>query len=351
MQTGISLQALAAKIEGNRALKHDVVLAAKDLRLTHSDDGVFSLTHEEAGTFPVLPLAHDQIGAKAAIPAKYYDRMMGSAPSLLVDNVNHWLGRDPDRRMLRTLGGDLRAFLSDRYQRIENEEIAQAVLPVLADFPSITIRSCEITDRRMHIVATLPTVQGEVKVGDIVEAGITIRNSEVGLGAFEVAPLAFRLVCSNGAKINEAAMRRAHVGRRIEAGEDLNVRYADDTVAADDRALLLKVRDTVRHALSTEVFARYIERMKGLTEGRVTGDPSKAVEVLAKKVGATDDERGGILRSLIEGGDLTAWGLLNAVTHQAHTAKGYDRSMEFVDAGGALLNLPKTEWRAILEAA
>lgn len=351
MQTGISLQALAAKIEGQKALKADYVTKASDLRMEVQDDGAVALTHKEVGSLPVLPLAHDQIGAKLGIPARYYDRMLASSPDLLADNVNHWLDNDGDRRMLRTMGGDLRAFLSDRYQRIENEEIATAALPALAEFPGIQVVSCEVTDRRMHIVATLPTVQGEVKLGDIVQAGIRISNSEVGLGACEVVPLCYRLVCLNGATINEARFRRAHVGRRVEEGEDMNVRYADDTRAADDKALLLKVRDTVRHALSEEVFTRYVNKMKGLTEAKLTGDLSKSVELLARKIGATEDERGGILRSLAEGGDLTAWGLLNAVTHQAHTAKSYDRSMDFVDAGGSLIDLPKSEWKTILEAA
>ena len=58
----------------------------------------------------------------------------------------------------------------------------------------------------------------------------------------------------------------------------------------------------------------------------------------------------GILRSLIEGGDLSAWGLLNAVTAQAHTAE-YDRAVEFEAAGGTLLTLAPTEWSRMLEAA
>jgi len=48
---------------------------------------------------------------------------------------------------------------------------------------------------------------------------------------------------------------------------------------------------------------------------------------------------------------LSAWGLLNSVTAQAHTATSYDRNIEIIEAGGAILDLPKTEWRTILEAA
>ena len=41
----------------------------------------------EGQAFPVLPLAHQQIGARLGIPSKYYDRMRVEAPALLADDV------------------------------------------------------------------------------------------------------------------------------------------------------------------------------------------------------------------------------------------------------------------------
>lgn len=351
MKTGLSLTELARKIEGNRALKNDLVAPTTAMRMRADSDGVQSLIVGDSGIFPILPTAHEQISGRLEIPRKYYDRMRGETPALLEANVNTWLRRSNERRMVRTLGGDVRAFLSDRYQRIENEEIAEVALPVLMDIPEVRIISAEVTDRRMYIAAVAPRIEGEVKVGDVVQAGVVISNSETGFGAVSVRPMIYRLVCLNGMTIPDAKFTARHVGRQISDSEDLNGIFADDTRRADDRAVLLKVRDVVRAAVDEAQFGRRLDQMAGLTEVRVSGDPAKVVEVLARKVGATEGERGGILRSLIEGGDLSAWGLLNAVTHQAHTATTYDRSMELVEAGGALLNLPKSEWREILAAA
>jgi hypothetical protein len=299
-------------------------------------------------SFPILPIAHDQIGARLNIPAKYYDRMQAEAPDLLATNVNAWFRKNPEKRMIRTLGGDARAFLSNRYNRIENEEIAEVVLPILADIPGVRILSSEITDRRMYIQALTPRTEGEVKKGDVVQAGVVISNSETGHGAVSISPLVYRLVCLNGMIANDGRLRANHVGGRIEETEAL---YQDDTRKADDRAILLKVRDHVRNAVDSVAFAARVEAMAGLVRQPIAGDPVAAVEVLAKKVGATDGERGGILRSLIEGGDLSAWGLLNAVTAQAHAAPDYDRSIDFERMGGALLELPRNEWTRVLEAA
>ena len=352
MKTGLSLTELAAKIEANRSLKRDYIADTRDMRMLVQDDGATALEFPDGAggaraTFPVLSTAHDQIGDRTGIPARYYDRMLAEDPELLATNVNAWFARKPARRMVRTLGGDARALLSDRYQRVDNEHIAEVALPVLAELPGVQFPSCEVTDRRLYIHFVVPTITGEVRKGDVVQAGGIISNSEVGHGSVSVAGLIWRLWCLNGAKTGEA-FRRNHVGRQVEDSEAL---WADDTRAADDRAVLLKVRDMVRAVVDETRFRATLAKMQGLVAPRITGSPERAVEVLAQKVGATEGERGSILRALIEGADLSAWGLVNAVTAQAHAAASYDRAVEFEAAGGALIDLPATEWREVLEAA
>lgn len=351
MLKGLSLQQLAAKIQANSELKRDYVVPTEHstMQVVNEERGKKSVVMElpDHGSFPLLPLAHDQIGARAGIPAKYYDRMLVEAPELLCNNVNAWHRINPAKRMIRTLGGDMRAFLSDRYNRIENEEIAKVAFPVLAELPGVQIVSSEVTDKRLYIHFVVPTIQGEVKVGDVVQAGGIISNSEVGAGAVSVSGLIWRLWCLNGAKTGDT-FRKNHVGRQIEDSETL---WADDTRQADDRAILLKVRDMVRAVVDETRFKVQLAKMQGLTEGKISGDPVRVVEVLSQRVGTSEAEQAGILRSLIEGNDLSAWGLLNAVTAQSHTAKSYDRAVELEGAGGALLDLSNNEWKRILEAA
>jgi len=348
MLKGLTLQELAAKIDANKADKRDMIADTRTTAVVVGDDGL-ALHVDDQGTFPIQPIAHRQIAERTGIPAKYYDRMAANAPGLLASNVNHWFASNPEDRMVRTMGGRVRAFLSNRYQRIENEEIAQTVLPILAEIPGVQVISAEITESRMYIQAITPRRMA-VKVGDEVQAGVIISNSEIGLGSVSVSPLVYRLVCKNGMVSSDGRLRAYHVGRLIADNDAL---WADDTRKADDRAVLLKVRDTVTAAVDAVKFRERVERMSGLTEMRmVTGASAvKAVEVLAAKVGATDQEAKGILQSLIEGADLSARGMLNAVTAQAHTAANYDRSVELETAGGALLDLAPNQWREILEAA
>ena len=351
MQKGISLVDLAKRIEENQNLKADYIAPTSAIAMTLDTESKPQLEISDRGTFPILRTAHDQIATHADIPTRYYQRMLQEAPSLLADNVNRWFADNSKPRMLRTLAGDARALLSDRYQRIENEEIANVILPILLSEPGLQIVSCELTERRMYIQATTPRIAGEVKVGDEVQAGILISNSEIGAGAVTIQPLVYRLVCLNGLAIPDQKFRARHLGRRIDQGEDLNAIFSDETRAADDRALLLKVRDVVKASLSEAGFNQTLERMRGLTDQRIEASPEASVRVLARKVGILDGETPSILRQLIQDGDLSAWGMLNAVTAQAHSAPNYDRAVEFEQIGGTILDLQRKDWKEILEAA
>lgn len=352
MKTGLTLNELAAKITSNSKSKEDFIAPTQTTSLVPSDgpEKVRLSIPTDSGTqqLPMLPLAHRQIATHLKIPAQYYDRMLDTKPELLADNVNAWLHAEDTKRMVRTMHGSARAFLSDRYHRIENDSIAEAALEVLQDMRGVQIVSSEITDQRLYIHFVVPTVQGEVKVGDVVQAGGIIQNSEVGLGSASVSGLIWRLWCLNGAKTGEA-YRKNHVGRKIDDNDAL---WADDTRRADDKTILLKVRDMVRAVVDETRFRQTLGKMQTLADGKIESrDFPKVVETLALKMGAPDSVRGGILASLVEGGDLSAWGLMNAVTHQAHKARDYDQAVEFETMGGKLIDLPKSDWKQILQAA
>jgi hypothetical protein len=354
MKTGIGLQELAKKIEEQSQSKRDFLVDTQklEMKVVESKAGggkpLPQLFVPDHGEFPLRPLAHDQLGEKLGIPSKYYDRLLTQEPQLLATNVNTWLHRNPERRMVRTMEGHARAFLSDRYQRIDNHEVAEVALPALMELPDVKIVSSEITERRLYIHFVVPTIQGEVKRGDVVQAGGIISNSEVGLGSVSVASLLWRLICLNGMKGQEA-YRRHHVGRKTEDTGEID--WADDTRAADDKAVLLKVRDMVRAVVDDTRFQANLKKLQGLTEGKIVGNPTSAVEVLAQKLEINQGEKGGILRALIEGSDLSRWGIINAVTAQAHDALSYDRAVDFETMGGKLVDLPIDQWKEVLEAA
>lgn len=360
MKTGKSLVELATEIERQSKAKVDYVADTRKLfmglSLAHGPtlQPVIEMQNGEKHVMPIGPLAHRQIAERIGIPAKYYDRMLSQAPQLLASNVNHWFAEQPEKRMIRTLDGRARAFLSNRYQRIDNVHVAETVLPILSGTPGIDVVSSEITESRLYIKAVTHAVRAEVKsrrVGDFVEAGVMITNSEVGLGAVQVMPFFHFLVCTNGMVRNKEGLRSAHIGTKIDGDENLAEILADDTRRTMDRAVLMKVRDVVRAAMDQAKFMEAIRAMERSTTEMVEGDPAKAIELLADDFGMLDGERSSVLRHLIQGGDLSRYGLMNAVTRTAEDLESYDRATEFETMGGRVLDLAPSAWSRIAKAA
>ncbi len=83
---------------------------------------------------------------------------------------------------------------------------------------------------------------------------------------------------------------------------------------------------------------------------RLKGDPVKTVEVLANRNLLNDNERADLLRHLIVEGDLSGYGLVNAVTHYSQEVVDCDRATEFEGLGGKLIELAPNEWKGLVFA-
>jgi len=121
MRSGRSLVSLAHELERQLQSKKDLVVPSSLLRHDTDDTGETRLVIGEGGVstpYGVLPLARRQLADKLKIPYAYFERMRSEQPVLLDRNVNTWLQSDDDRRMIRTLDGNVRAVLSDRYRRL-----------------------------------------------------------------------------------------------------------------------------------------------------------------------------------------------------------------------------------------
>lgn len=349
MKQGRTLTELAQELQRRHEVKQDLVVDTSALNMVPHQAPTLAVQNNE---LTISPHTHRQLGTHLNIPAKYYDRLLEHSPDLLANNVNYWLHKQPVRRMVRTLDGTARAYLSDRYRRIDNEDVAEAVIPVLLEGSHTVIRSCEVTDSKMYIKALFPRVEGEVAVGDQVQAGVVISNSEIGLGSLNIQPLVYRLVCSNGMISQDYGMKRYHVGRKIDGdGQDVSVLFKDETLLADDRALMMKIRDIVQSAASPELFQKMLSKLQEATQGEKITQPVAAVEVLSNTLQLNEGEKNSVLEQLIRSGDYSQWGALNAVTATANDSPDYDRATELEAMGGQVLNLAATEWRSITEAA
>ncbi len=355
MKAGLSLEELAAEITRQSQMKEDYLVDTRSLQMESHNGQVylhlFDGKTEPVEPMQVNPIAHRQLGSHLKIPAPYYDRMLEEKPDLLAANVNAWFRHSPSKRLLRTMDGTARAFLSNRYRRIDNYEIATAVLPIIGQMEGARFESCQITDSRMYLKVVNTRLEAEVVPGDIVQAGVTVSNSETGMGAVSIQPLVYRLVCSNGMIINDAQTRRNHVGRVNELDESFQL-YSEQTLAADDKAFILKVQDTVKAAVEEARFARVVGLMQNAAQTQMaTSDVPGIVKLAGREFHFSEEEGEGILQHLIEGKDLTLYGLSNAVTRHSQDVENYDRATQLESIGYNILSMPAGQWHRINQSA
>ena len=335
-----TIQELYQKLEEQRENRKDMIADTRSL-IVNSADGISSLsvsTGDDVMSYVVSDVAHRQIADRLGIPFKYYDRMRLEYPTLLDQNINGWLMKSPEKRMLRTLDGKLRAFLSDRYRRLDNLELVDHVLPVIAQMKGCSIESCDITETHLYMKVIDRTMKTELTPGDVVQAGFVISNSEIGLGALKVEPLVYRLVCRNGMISKDLAHKKYHAGKQVEDTDNAYELYSDETLAADDKAYFLKVQDIVSAAVDEAKFNLTVDKMRASMNIPTGDNPVKTVEVLGDKYILNKTERATILRHFIMSNDYTAFGLVNAVTRSSQDIDDYNRATELERLGGAILD-------------
>ena len=379
MKQGKPLLEVLSELQQQNKMKRDYVAPARAFNL-ENDGETFTLSRNDGSQemFNTTDLFHRQIGSTLEIPAKYYDQMRKLKPELLARNVNAWFRDLEQNYMIRAMKYEeqvdgqtdehsdvvnndrnssesvgrkplsvARALLSDRYRRIDNMEIATDVLPLFAGQADMTVASSAVTGTRLYLKIVNTRLVQEVRPGDIVQAGVVISNSEVGLGAVSVQPLIYRLVCSNGLIVSDFGERRTHIGRTVEAADEKYNIYSDETREAEDKLLLMKLRDATKAALEETRFAQIVDKLRDSSEAKITGHVPDVVELTSKAYGLNQGEQESILDYLIAGGDLSLYGLSNAITRASQDIESYDRATTLENIGWQVITMSPSQWREI----
>ena len=351
MKQGRALPEVLTELKRQNESKHDYISPAGSISLWDDGQTLSMRSSVSQELFGTTDLFHRQIGSALSIPAKYYDLMRTQKPELLAENVNSWLKSREQNYMIRSMdygsGRVARAFLSDRYRRIDNMEVASAILPLFAGKEEMEVISCEVTMSRLYLKILNKRLEAEVVPGDFVQAGVVISNSEVGLGAVSVQPLVYRLVCSNGMVCNEFGERKAHVGRAAKGLEDSFGIYTDETMEAEDRAFMLRLRDTTLAAIEEARFTQIVGRLQDSTHAKITGRIQDVVELTGKAYDLSQPEQDNILNYLISGGDLSLYGLSNAITRASQDVDSYDRATSLEGIGWQVATMEPARWKEI----
>lgn len=293
--------------------------------------------------FSLNEVAHGQLADKLDIPRKYYNKISGY-DGLREQNVNTLLSTAKSKYTIRTIENTARAVLSDKYLPVDNYLVMKEVLPVFKKFPEIQIKTSVLTDRKMYLQAFFPHTQKDIVPGDAVQYGITLTNSEVGLGAVRVESTVHRLVCSNG-MIGKSIVNKNHVGRRIEESENMDL-FRRETIQADLKAFCMKLTDLIEYNLDmAQVEALYAPLREAA--GMMVVNPEETVQKITKRFDLREMEAQHVLRNMFKEDNISKYGIINGITNASHITENPDRQYELERIGNAVLDLPRSQWEVL----
>ncbi|MFC1407141.1 MULTISPECIES: hypothetical protein [Streptacidiphilus] len=355
-----SLGELAALLQDEHHRKLDVVAPASTIR---AEDGrliIQGTAHElsptgvttRAGAFRPTGVCEAGIAEKLGIPVGYLRKVRTEAPELWDANVNGWLDRTDRSFMVRTLlpgdqgEGVARAMLSTGYRIIDNLDILTAALDgVRSAGVDVRIDSCDLSDKRMYVRIIADQVRAYAPkllrnyrspfTGDrgadnpVVFAGFEISNSETGCGAFTITPRLVFKVCNNGMTITRDAERNVHLGGRHDDGV---VKWSNETVERVLQVVTSKTADAVRTFLRESYVQEQLHRIES-TAGTPITNPEETITTVSKALRFNEDTRAALFNHFIAGGDVTAGGVLHAVTSVAQTLPDADEAHDLEAQG------------------
>ena len=290
--------------------------------------------------------ASQQIAAHTKIPVIYYRRMRDDATPLLATNVNHWFRAEPANRLFRVFEGELMAFLSDKYNRIDNYVVAQLVMEGAERIANsmghkLQMHRSYLTDTTMNLTLWDPDMAIGLpnEPNDLHFPAINVKNSEVGAHAFEVNTMVIRGVCSNGLIYGGNNIRKIHVGKRLEGGI-----WSNETTKINDELIKSMTNDLTRAAFNRENIIIELAKVQKLKEIKL---PPTLKDQAADELKLTEQESDDIWKRMEAN---NAYEFLQAVTNKANdyfnTNSNPERGTELQELGGRIL-ADRTIWDRI----
>jgi hypothetical protein len=305
-----TLPDIAALLRDQQARKVDVVAPASAIRSRGArlavdesapllgEDGV-TMT---AGTYLPTEPCDGQVAEKLGISVAYLRKLRDQRPDLYDQNVNGWLADDGRSFMVRCLRpesgtgtGVARGFLSDSFKIMDHLDGLMACLEgIRASGYPVRVDQCDLTDRRMYL----------------------------------------RVICEEVRTLAPALLAGYRSPFTGASGADNPVVFSGFVITNSETGFT----DAVRHFLDpayAEHAVREIERQAG----RPVADPAETVRTVSQKLRFTEEQQAIILDHFIRGGDVTAGGVMHAITSTAQTLTDADAAWELEGAAVRALQL------------
>jgi hypothetical protein len=267
--------------------------------------------------------------------------------------------------MMRTCARDgsdsIRAFLSPRYNRIDDDTVLGTLVDAMGASSEFTDKfksiGGSITDTNTYLkfVTREPvfTVTADGRDRQF-SAGIIFSNSETGHGTCKVQVLMVDRYCDNGcifSSTDVGTFRLVHSGADSSAIGRFGYIDPPDTNNSKLKALRTHINGILEYACNADRFLAYESMLHESSRMLIDADDpeqmQKWVDVIGKYYDVTETERKAVVGRLIETGDRSMFGIQAALTDAAKYADSYDRKVQLESIGGKMLVDSPKRWDTI----
>ena len=345
MKKGEPLKPMLQKIDEDKKHKEDYLVNLKSLKckeyafLSTSEVHVkeiypslkFDGSTKNGVDKPMTDHALGQLCNKLEIGSSYIRKCL-PFPKLVNYNLNKWIEIVKDRDlMVRCNETNVRAVLSNRYKRLDNDLVAHHTLDKLMDMGA-EIKESHYDGDYLKLTAVTPELKGEVKKDDVIQGGITITNSEIGNQTLLIQPFLYRLVCTNGMVVPSILNRfyQKHLGKVL-------IDLERDTQAIK---IIHKMKKQIELVNDPKVFQENLQKLKDAEQVKTN---SIKIVKLFKTHSVSDYEKAEIYAKLNRNisepyFETDHYSLANAVTNYANSDDvSEDRSRFLQELGGLII--------------
>jgi hypothetical protein len=329
----------------------DSIVAASALRFEANVDGGLDVAIGDQ-VYAVHNNALGQLAERVAVPTKYLRDLL--VPDVLETRADgsvqvvrslDWrrqlaeqiLGahsrNSRSRYLVRAVGPQVRAVLSDRFRRLDARPLFDAFAGACQSIGAIAVDGTS-SDVRVSVQAILPQIHEPI-ANDPVVLGLEWSNSDFGKAPYSIRLVVIRLVCKNG-MIGNREISQRHLGGRL----DSNIEWSSRTLDSDTETMRLATEDVVRGALGPARVSAYLEEVQ--SAARETTSFAAAVRHVAKDLTKAEREAAA---GVFESPDVvnlpagkTLWRASNAISWLANGDDvGAERRLELQELAGKIL--------------
>jgi hypothetical protein len=304
--------------------------------------------------FGVHRFALGQIAETANVPTKFIDSLVADewGRALIAHNLSEiFAHRGKTRHLLRTVNGEVRGFLSDKYRRLDSRPLVEAFASGVQKLGALPYKGT-VMDTKIQLAAIVPDVY-EV-AGEVLAFVMNFENSDFGNGAVSIRCGLVRIWCDN-LHVFEETMRQIHLGRRL----DENILYSRRTYELDTKTTVSALSDIVNTQMNRDGIKKRMELVEVAAKKEI--DPAKVQKTLKDVLGigaaqeVIDAYKSADIENLPAGNSV--WRMANAISWVANQQKDGEKRLELVKLAGRVMQpgkrgeIPFVEAEVVTNAA